>query len=256
MSLNPPLRDWRGQRVWLVGAGHGIGAALARAVHAAGAQVAISGRTRSALDEVAAACPGMQVLPLDVTQLAQWQRARDALLAAWGGIDMLVLLAADYQPVRAWELDSQRAAATLDVNINGVLHGVAANLATLMQQQGRLVLVASVAGWAGMPNALVYGASKAAVNHLAQTLYLDLHDKGVAVHVVNPGFVATRLTARNHFAMPALLTPPQAATAIMKGLAAGRFDIHFPGRFTWPLKLAAHLPYRLYFWLARKVTKA
>jgi len=100
----------------------------------------------------------------------------------------------------------------------------------------------------------VYGATKAAVNHFAQTLYLDLRPRGIGVHVVNPGFVATRLTAQNDFAMPALISAEQAASAMLAGLARGDFDIHFPCRFSLPLKLAAHLPYRLYFWLAHKVT--
>lgn len=255
MSLNPKLRDWHGQRVWLVGAGHGIGAALAQALQQQGAHVALSGRTEAALHAVAAGQERMQVHVMDATVPDDWQRVRDTLLASWGRIDLVVMLAGDYTPLRAWELTPEAAQRMVNVNLLASLYGVAANVPQLMAQQGGgLVLVASVAGWAGMSNGLVYGATKAAVNHLAQTLYLDLHPHGIGVYVVNPGFVTTRLTAQNDFAMPALISPQQAADAILRGLARGEFDIHFPKRFTRALKLAAHLPYRLYFWLAHKVT--
>ena len=72
--------------------------------------------------------------------------------------------------------------------------------------------------------------------------------------MINPGFVATQLTAQNDFAMPALLTPGQAAAAMVDGFATGRFEIHFPKRFTRWLKLVAHLPYRWSFPLIRRIT--
>lgn len=255
MSLNPRLQHWPGQRVWLVGAGHGIGAALAESLQQQGARVALSGRTEAALQAVAQQRPDMPVHVMDATQPDDWARVRDALLAEWGGIDLVIVMAGDYTPLRAWELTPETARRMVDINLLAPMYAAAACVPQLMAQQGGgLVLVASVAGWSGMSNGLVYGATKAAVNHFAQTLYLDLHRHGIGVYLVNPGFVATRLTAQNGFAMPALLTPQQAADAILHGLARGRFDIHFPRRFTLALKLAAHLPYRLYFWLAHKVT--
>lgn len=255
MSLNPGLRDWQGRHVWLIGAGHGIGAALARQLRAAGAILALSGRSEDALREVAGADANCLVLPLDVTREEDWQHACGQLLQRWPRIDVVVMLAGDYRAVRAWQLTPELARHMVDVNLLGVMYGSAAVVPQLLAQSGgAIALVASVAGWGGMPNGLVYGATKAAVNHFAQTLYLDLHRHGIGVHVINPGFVATRLTAQNGFAMPALLTPEEAAQQIVRGFARGEFDIHFPKRFSWPLKLAALLPYRLYFWLAHKVT--
>jgi short-subunit dehydrogenase len=114
--------------------------------------------------------------------------------------------------------------------------------------------VASVAGYRGLPKALAYGPGKAALIHFAECLHLDLAPKGIGVWVINPGFVATQLTAKNDFAMPALLTPPVAALAMVEGFATGRFDIHFPKRFTRVLKLIAHLPYSWSFPLIRRFT--
>ena len=141
----------------------------------------------------------------------------------------------------------------------GALHSVAAVVPAMLQaaQQGRtphLSLVASVAGWRGLPHSLAYGPTKAALIHLAENLYLDLRPQGVAVSVVNPGFVDTPLTAKNDFRMPALLTPEQAASAMLRGWEGGAFEMHFPRRFTTWLKLMRMLPYRWYFALVHRMT--
>jgi len=142
-----------------------------------------------------------------------------------------------------------------DVNYNGLLRVLDAVLPVFLQQgHGHISLVSSVAGWRGLPNGLAYGPTKAAMTHLAETLYMDLQDKGIGVSVVNPGFVATPLTAQNNFQMPALISPEEAAKAMLTGWAEGLFDIHFPKRFTSWLKLMRLLPYRVYFALVRRFT--
>jgi short-subunit dehydrogenase len=124
----------------------------------------------------------------------------------------------------------------------------------LARQHGHISLVSSVAGYRGLPQSLAYGPTKAALINLAETLYLDLQPQGVGVSVISPGFVDTPLTAQNDFHMPALITPEQAAQAIVQGWALGEFDIHFPKRFTLVMKLLRLLPYRLYFAVVRRMT--
>jgi NAD(P)-dependent dehydrogenase (short-subunit alcohol dehydrogenase family) len=114
--------------------------------------------------------------------------------------------------------------------------------------------VSSVAGFRGLPQSLAYGPTKAALINLAETLYIDLHDRGMGVSVINPGFVETPLTAQNRFAMPALITPAQAATEILAGWGRGEFEIHFPKRFTRWMHLLRLLPYGFYFRATRKFT--
>ncbi|TAH43859.1 MAG: SDR family NAD(P)-dependent oxidoreductase [Betaproteobacteria bacterium] len=254
--LNRPIRDWQDRRVWIVGASSGIGAALARALAARGAWVAVSARNRAALAAVAADCGAAAVAePLDVTAPDDFTRVRDALLARWGRLDLVVLNAGTYRPLRAWALTPQAIRETLQTNLVGAMDGAAA-LAPLFSAQGSgaIALVGSVAGYGGLPKAAVYGPSKAALINFAETLYLDLAPRGVSVFLVNPGFVATPLTAQNDFHMPALLTAEQAAEAIVAGFGRGAFEIHFPKRFTGVLKLLSLLPRRLYFPLIRKVT--
>lgn len=258
MPLNPPISDWRGRRVWLLGASSGIGAALAQALARQGARLALSARRADALDEVARACAPAEAmtLPLDVRDAAAVAAAEQAIVARWGGYDVVVLLAGHYQPRTVDEFELAAAREVLAVNIDGAYHLLAAVLPRLLAAgAGALVLVSSVAGYRGLPRSLVYGPSKAALNNLAEALHLELHARGVGVTLVNPGFVRTPLTAGNPFPMPALIEPEEAAERIVAGLARGAFEIHFPRRFTGVLKALALLPASLYLPLVRWLTR-
>ena len=256
--LNAPIQDWRGRRVWLVGASSGIGLACAKALQAAGAHVLVSARDLGTLSEWAATCKSqglpVDLLSLDVTDALQVKYVARQV-AAGGKLDFVLYCAGHYRAQRATEFDLTDMLRHQDVNYNGLLRVLDAVLPMFLQQgSGHISVVSSVAGWRGLPNGLAYGPTKAAVTHVAETLYMDLQDKGIGVSVVNPGFVATPLTAQNNFQMPALLTPEQAAEAMLAGWSEGLFDIHFPKRFTGWLKLMRLLPYRAYFALVRRFT--
>lgn len=253
-SLNPRLQDWTGKRVWLVGASSGIGAALARLLLERGARVALSARSREPLEALGRPfAQAALVLPMDVTRPEAWAQAHGALVSAWGGADLVVFCAAQYQPERSWEVRAERAAATVTANLTSVYYGIEVVLPPMLARgSGALALVASVAGYMGLPNASVYGPTKAALINLAELLFLDLRPRGLGVFVVNPGFVRTPLTARNDFHMPALITPELAAARILEGFAAGRFEIDFPRRFTRVLRFISRLPYRWRFALLRR----
>ena len=256
--LNPPMAQWAGKRVWLIGASSGIGLACAQALAAAGAQVVVSARKVDAL----AGVPHLHAVPMDVTDAASVQAATAQVVATvlqhpslGGPLDLVVYCAGHYHAQRATAFDLADMLRHQEVNYAGALRVLDAVLPLLLAQgHGHISLVSSVAGWRGLPNGLAYGPTKAALTHLAESLYLDLQDRGLGVSVINPGFVATPLTAQNNFQMPALMTPDQAATAMLKGWAQGAFDIHFPKRFTLWLKLLRLLPYRWYFALVRRFT--
>jgi NAD(P)-dependent dehydrogenase (short-subunit alcohol dehydrogenase family) len=249
--MNPVVRQWRGQRVWLVGASSGIGAALAVALAGQGARLALSARRADKLQALGIA--DALLVPCNATDAASLAGARQAVVAALGGIDLVIYLAGDYVPMRADSFDLAVAEQVVAVNFNGAMRLAAAVLPDL-HPGGGIAFVASVAGYRGLPKALCYGPGKAALIHFAECLHLDLAPKGIGVWAINPGFVSTPLTAKNDFAMPALQTPEQAAQAIIDGLADGHFEIHFPKRFTRLLKFFAILPYRWYFPLIRRFT--
>jgi NADP-dependent 3-hydroxy acid dehydrogenase YdfG len=256
--LNQPIQNWQGRRVWLVGASSGIGLACAKALNAAGANVIVSAREVGALTEWAETCNKeglpVELMALDVTDALQVKYfARQ--VATGGPLDFVLYCAGHYRAQRATEFDLKDMLRHQDVNYNGMLRVLDAVLPMFLQQGcGHISLVSSVAGWRGLPNGLAYGPTKAAMTHLAETLYMDLQDKGIGVSVINPGFVATPLTAQNNFQMPALISPEEAAKAMLAGWSEGLFDIHFPKRFTAWLKLLRLLPYRVYFALVRRFT--
>jgi short-subunit dehydrogenase len=255
--LNAPIDDWKGKRVWLIGASSGIGLALARTLIGKGAKVAVSARNAEALHELAAGTRPASVLPLplDATCIDQLQGALREMIDAWGGIDIALFLQGTHEPVRAWTLDSTVAHRLVETNLLSVLDSLAVVLPQMLRQgSGGIAICSSVAGYRGLPTSLVYGATKAALINLAETLYMDLSPRGIAVWIVNPGFVKTPLTDRNEFRMPALISSEEAAAQIVAGLASGRFEIHFPKRFTRWLKLLRLLPYGLYFRLVRRAT--
>lgn len=258
MTMNLALKEWRALRVWLLGASSGIGAALARELHARGARVALSARRRARLEHLANALSAERacVLPLDVTDSASIAVAEAELIKTWGGYDLVVMLAGDYLPQQVQDFDLARAQGILATNLGGVYNTLSVVLPRLLAAGcGGLVLVSSVAGYRGLPRSLAYGPTKAALNNLAEALYLELHPRGVNVTLVNPGFVRTPLTAGNPFPMPALIEPAQAARAIVTGLERGAFEIHFPKRFTVVMKMLALLPHPVYLrllsWLTR-----
>lgn len=251
--MNPRIQDWNGRRVWLVGASSGIGAALAQALHARGARLAVSARRAAPLH--ALNLDGAVVLPCDATDTGQLATAHTHLLDQWGGLDLVVYLAGDYHPMRTDCFDLPVAEHVVEVNFLGAMRLASVVVGRLAPGAG-LALVASVAGYRGLPQALCYGPSKAALIHFAEVLYLDLAPRGVGVWVVNPGFVDTRLTQRNDFHMPARITPEAAAQAMIDGWSRGSFEIDFPKRFTRVMKLLRVLPDRLYFPLVRRLTGA
>jgi NADP-dependent 3-hydroxy acid dehydrogenase YdfG len=247
MSLNPPIPIWTGRRVWLIGASTGIGRATAELLYAKGAKVIVSARNAEALSAFAAQYPGLQALVLDATDEAAVQAAARQLLAL-GPLDLMMYCAGTYAAQRAQDMQLHDIAHHVQVNYMGAIYSIAAVLPSMLAaKHGHISLVSSVAGFRGLPKSLAYGPTKAALINLAETLYIDLHDEGLGVSVVNPGFVQTPLTAQNTFHMPALISPAQAAIEIVAHWEKGRFEIHFPKRFTRWMKLLRILPYTAYF---------
>lgn len=236
------------KRIWLIGASEGIGAALAKQLAAEGATLIISARNAERLEALKSELPGTghQAIAVDVTVLEQIQQAWQSLAAA--PPDITIYNAGTYTPMDAQHLELAAAESMIDVNLRGAFRMVSVVLPTYLQRNaGHLVLVGSVAGYRGLPSAMGYGASKAGIMHLAENLKADLKKTNIRVQLVSPGFVKTRLTDMNDFAMPCIITAERAAQYIVDGLQSSRFEIHFPKRFSYVLKLLQLLPAWLYF---------
>ena len=246
------------KRVWVIGASSGIGEACAKALLSQGAKVALSSRRAERLNQIAlsGAIDQTLVIPLDVTNDAQLQDSYKSILSAWGGIDLLLFISGMYVPLRADNFDFKIAENTINANLLGPMRAVALVLPEMLKaHSGHIAIVGSVAGYSGLPKALAYGPSKAAIINFCENLYYDLLPTGISVHMISPGFVATEATAQNDFEMPALISADVAAQEILTGIQRGEFDIHFPKRFSRFLKFLRILPYPIYFWIVRRFVK-
>jgi NADP-dependent 3-hydroxy acid dehydrogenase YdfG len=252
------MNSFVNQRIWVIGASSGIGESCARALLNVGAKTALSSRRAERLNTLAQSADPAQtlVLPLDVTRIEQLESAYQAILEQWGGLDLLLFVSGVYTPLRADNFNFEVAQQTIDANLLGPMRAVAIVLPEMLKgHAGHIAIVGSVAGYSGLPKALAYGPSKAAIINFCENLYYDLLPEGVSVHMISPGFVATEATAQNDFEMPALMTADEAAKEILEGIQAGKFDIHFPKRFSGFLKFLRILPYPIYFWIIRRFVK-
>ncbi len=242
---------------WVTGASSGIGEQLVRYLVADGWRVAASARRSEPLQRLAEACTAGSVVPfpLDVTDRAAVDEAVERIEKTLGPVEMAVFNAGDYQPMAIKEFDPGLFRRLMEVNYFGTINGLAALLPRMRRRGcGQLVLNASLSAYRGLPLAAPYGASKAALLNLAESMCLELEGSGVSVRVINPGFVRTALTDKNRFPMPFLLDADEAARRIHRGLSRGGFEIAFPRRFVVIMKLLRSLPYRWYFPLLRRLT--
>jgi len=239
-----------GKTYWLVGASEGLGEALARALASEGAHLVLSARSEAKLAALAASLPKARIAPLDVTDAASVAAAA----AEAGPLDGVVYLAGYYDPMKAQSWNTEAVEQMCAVNFTGGLHVLGETVpAFVAKDAGHIVLIGSLAGYRGLPGSIGYGASKAALMHMGETLYADLHKTGVKVQTINPGFIATRLTAKNAFKMPQLMSPEVAADHVVKAMKSTRFETAFPKPFAWLFSLARFTPRALWLKLFSKV---
>ena len=239
--------------VWITGASKGIGRALALEMAGRGWRVYVTARGHQGLQDLENEGHGRIIgVPGDVTVLDDMKAAVARVLED-GPLALAVLNAGVYLPMRAQGFSAEKARKTFDVNLGGVANGLEPVLEHMIgRRDGHVALIASVAGYRGLPNATAYSASKAGLIAMAEALAMDMVDLGVRISVVNPGFVETEATSVNDFEMPMLLKPVEAARRIADGLGRPGFEIRFPWAFAMFLRAVGLLPNRAYIWTVRK----
>jgi NADP-dependent 3-hydroxy acid dehydrogenase YdfG len=166
-----------------------------------------------------------------------------------GEIDGLVFLAGVYWPFPATEWNAEQAVTMADVNFTGAFRVLGHVVPAMVERdEGHIVITGSLSGFRGLPGAIGYSASKAGVMSLAESMRCDLWRTGVRVQCANPGFIKTRLTDKNDFNMPFLMTPEQAADEMMRLMEdKNAFDRHFPKLFSWVFRVSRFFPNWLYY---------
>lgn len=249
---------FKNKRIWIIGASTGIGAELAKALAKEGATIALSARDNEKLLEVKASLHGFYHgnYSLDVTDADKVKETAEKIATDLGKIDSVIFMAAAYKPHDGKEPNLTAVKQIIDVNFTGALNVFYSALPILKAQGGgQIALCASVAGFRGLPNGQPYCATKAALINFAESMYIENKDNNIDVRVINPGFVKTRLTDKNDFPMPFIISAERAANYIVKGLKGKNFEIHFPKRFTYIMKFIKILPNNVYFFIASKLRR-
>jgi short-subunit dehydrogenase len=247
-----------GRVAWITGGSSGIGAAVARELAGCGVTVAVTARQAEKLDEVAASAAGTVCpFPADVRDREALQAVAAEIEQRLGPIDIAMLNAGTWQQVTVEPWDSTPIREHVETNLLGMVNTLDAVMPRMLARRaGRLVGVASVAGYRGYTRAEAYGATKAAEINLLESLRIDLAAHGVLVQIVNPGFVDTPLTRRNDFPKPFMTDTDTAAREIVKGIRKGKAEIVFPLPYLVGMKLLRLIPVRPYTaisgWLVRR----
>lgn len=240
---------------WIVGGGSGIGAAVAKLLAERGWVVAISGRRAEKLEAVTKASPAIRPYPLDVTDAAAIEQTVGKIAADLGRIDLFIFGAAAWQPMDVGDYAFDKFSSIVDTNYLGVIRMANPLLAQMDKQGGgHFAVIASVAGYFGLPRSAAYSSTKAGLINLLETMRTELAPRNIKVRMIAPGFVKSELTDKNDFPMPFLMETDDAAKRIVDGLTqSDRFEIAFPKRMVWLMKTIRWLPYPVFFWLTGKM---
>lgn len=239
------MKGWQGKRYWLVGASEGLGRAVAKKMSAAGAEVIVSARSEDRLASLVAELPNTaSYVTVDVADRASVEKAA----AEVGQIDGVVYLAGVYWPMKASEWDNEKADLMGEINFLGASRVVGSVIGDMVARgAGHIVLTGSLSGFRGLPGAIGYASSKAGMMALAESMQADLRSSPIDVQLINPGFIKTRLTDKNDFNMPFIMSADAAADEFFDHMNADRFKKSFPMLFSWVFRGSQLLPDWLYY---------
>lgn len=234
------MKNWQGKRYWLVGASEGLGRAVAHKLSAAGAEVIVSARSEDRLKSLVEELPSKaSYVTVDVLD----REGVEAAAKEIGEIDGVVYLAGVYWPMKSDEWDNEKADMMGEINFLGASRVVGAVIGGMVERgKGHIVLTGSLSGFRGLPGAIGYSASKAGLMALAESMQADLHRSPIEVQLVNPGFIKTRLTEKNDFHMPFIMTPEEAANEVFDHMNTDGFKKSFPLLFSWVFRGSQLLP--------------
>ncbi len=238
---------------WIIGASSGIGKALAFELDKQGYNLILSARRKKLLEDINNQLSrSHNILELDISNIDSIQSSIQKIELTYDNLDSVIFMAGIYAPTSIEDMNVADAKNIIDINFTGCVNFVHHVLPILKkQQQGQIAICSSVAAYRGLPNGQIYSATKAALTNFTESLKLEMKEYDIDVKLISPGFVKTPMTDKNNFKMPMMIEPEQAASEIAKGLNSNAFEIHFPKRFTFLIKLLCLLPYFIYFRLIR-----
>ena len=243
--------------IWITGGSSGIGKALAYKFANEGWQVALSARREELLNEISKSNNNIHSFPLDVLDVEKCKEVFNKIVSKFKNIDIAVFSTGIHDPNSEKKLNLDSIRKIMETNFFGTINSINSVYNYFKEKKsGHISIVSSVAGYRGLPIAGAYCASKSALISYAESLYFDMKRFNVRVSVINPGFIKTPMTDQNPFPMPMIVSTEFAAEEMFKGLTkSNSFEIHFPKKFTFIMKILKIMPNWLYLKLIKKGMK-
>jgi NAD(P)-dependent dehydrogenase (short-subunit alcohol dehydrogenase family) len=244
---------------WITGGSSGLGRELGLSLAREGYIVAASARGSDKLSLLAAEASDLKgrilSYPCDVTDREETARVVDTIESEAGPITLAVFCAGEYFPIAGDMLDIDSFIRTYQINLFGVIYGLVPVARRMYRRGGgHIVCVGSVSSYTGLPTAAAYGASKAALNRMAESLRFDFEKMNIRIQMMHPGSIDTPHAERNSFPMPPLMPAKDAAAAMIEGIRSSGFEVTFPRAFAWRLKMLRLLPKPLQFAILNRST--
>lgn len=242
---------------WITGASGAICGEIARRLAAASVTIAATARGSDKLDQLAASSECIKPFPADVLKPEELKATVAKIESTLGPIDLGLLGAGMYAPFDIRNIDLDGFRRTMALNVDGVINAIAAVLPSMRaRKSGHIAIMGSLFGYAGWPENGSYGASKAAVINLAESLKLELEGTGVAITIINPGFVDTPLNASYDPKKKLyVMSKERCARKILEKLPRRPYEIAFPTQVELFFKTVRSLPRAVSFPLIRWFTK-
>jgi len=241
------------KKIWITGASSGIGKELALKFANNGWSVAASARRKNLLEKLSETNKNIKAFPLDITRNEDVKETFKRIINRFTDLDVCVFNSG-INSRNTGNIKTENIKKIFETNFFGTTNCIeAASEFFKLRKKGHISIVASTSGYRGLYSVSGYGASKAALINLTESLYLLMNSYGVKVTLINPGFVKTPLTEQNNFKMPFLVTSDEAAKKIYDGITKEKkFEITFPKFYIFLLKLMRVLPYKIYLILMLK----
>lgn len=246
------LMFWKDKVVFLTGASSGIGEALAVEIARRGAILGLLARREELLRELAEKCEAAgaaaRIFPGDVVDSQAVQKAADALRDEFGRIDILIANAGiGGKDKETQNLKPEFVKKVIDTNLMGAVNSVYAVLPQMLERgSGQLVAISSLAGFRGLPKSAAYSASKGGMTNLFESIRLDVQHKGVAVTIIQPGFIKTPLTAGRKNKLPFVMELEDALPFFLTAIEKRKKFAAFPWQMAAIVRLGRIFPVWLY----------
>lgn len=246
-----------GETIWITGASSGIGKHLAVILAQHNNRVIVTARRGDLLASLECMHPNIVALAADITGEQAQQSLSEALNLRVEKLDRVILNAGTCEYFDVATPDWGMMRRVMEVNYFGALNCLAAALPLLLKSDaGHVVAMASQASRVPFPRAQAYGASKAALTYMIESMGVDLREQNIRMTIVQLGFIDTPMTASNDFPMPFLMSAEKTAEKLILQFNTRPRLIRFPKRLSWVIGLGQRLPGVWSRYIAPKLSRA